>query len=243
MGLFAAKLHGGGHDRAAGGQIPAGSIRTSVIVTRRQYEGTHPYARQIRPAFERRPRDSTPFEHTFICDWAHRCDRIVLLLATALVAAALVGCTPARMPGAMLPDGALQMPQRFVVVTLPNPVDFLPHAASTPKGYEVGPYQVGSAAQRASRTIAASYRLREVSSWPIAALGVACVVYQLPTDADTVADRGRLLAALTRDSRITSAQALHEFRVKFDNVPAPSAREDNASSDPIRGRRVNIRAR
>lgn len=219
MELSAAKLHDGGHDRAAGGQIPAGSIRTSVIVTRRQYEGTHPYARQIRPAFERRARDSTPFEYTFICDWAHRCDRIVLLLATALV-----GCTPVRMPGAMLPEGALQMPQRFVVVTLPNPVDFLPHAASTPKGYEVGPYQVGSVAQRASRTIAASYRLREVSSWPISALGVACVVYQLPTDADTVADRGRLLAALTRDSRITSAQALYEFRVKFD-VPAAVAKQ------------------
>ena len=53
-----------------------------------------------------------------------------------------------RMPGAMLPDGALRTPQRFVVVTLRNPVDFLPHAASTPKGYDVGPYQVGGVARR-----------------------------------------------------------------------------------------------
>jgi hypothetical protein len=121
-----------------------------------------------------------------------------------------------RMPGAMLPDGALRIPQRFVVVTLPNPVDFLPHAASTPKGYDVGPYQIGSAARRTSRAIELSYRLREVTSWPIAALGVACIVYQLPADADTVADRDLTLAALAQDGRITSAQELYEFTVKFD---------------------------
>jgi hypothetical protein len=155
--------------------------------------------------------DSTPFEHTFICDWAHRCDRIAFLLATALV-----GCAPVRMPGAMLPDGALRTPQRFVVVTLRNPVDFLPHAASTPKGYDVGPYQVGGVARRTSRAIAVSYRLREVTSWPISALGVACIVYQLPADADSVADRDRTLAALAGDARITSAQVLYEFTVKFD---------------------------
>jgi hypothetical protein len=129
-----------------------------------------------------------------------------------------------RMPSAMLPDGALQIPQRFVVVTLPNPVNFLPHAASTPKGYDAGPYQIGSVARRTSRAIAVSYRLREVTSWPIAALGVACIVYQLPPNADTVADRDRTLAALTRDDRITSAQVLHEFTVKFDGPTAGTKR-------------------
>jgi hypothetical protein len=118
-----------------------------------------------------------------------------------------------RMPIAMLPDGVLRIPQRYVVVTLPNPVAFPPHAASTRKGYDsVGPYQVGSVARRTSRAIAMSYRLREVTSWPIAALSVACIVYQLPTDTD----RDRLLAALTLDSRIKSAQALNEFAVNFD---------------------------
>jgi hypothetical protein len=120
----------------------------------------------------------------------------------------------------MLPDGALRIPERFVVVTLPNSADFPPHAASTPKGYDVGPYQVGSAARRTSRAIAASYRLREVTSWPISALGVACIVYQLPADADTVADRDRTLAALAGDARITSAQVLYEFTVKFDGPRA-----------------------
>jgi hypothetical protein len=121
------------------------------------------------------------------------------------------------MPSVMLPDDALRAPQRYVVVTVPNPVGFLHHAASTPKGYDtVGPYQVGGVARRTSGAIAVSYRLREVTSWSIVPLGVACIVYQLPTDSDSVADRERILAALTRDSRISSAQALHEFEVKFD---------------------------
>jgi hypothetical protein len=52
-------------------------------------------------------------------DSAHRCGGIAVLLTTALV-----GCTSmnTRMPGAaMLPEAALQMPQRYVVVTVPNP--------------------------------------------------------------------------------------------------------------------------
>jgi hypothetical protein len=122
-----------------------------------------------------------------------------------------------RMPSAMLPDDALRMPQHYLVVTLPNSVGILPHAASTPKGYDnMGSYQVGSVARRTSGAIAVSYRLREVTSWSIVALGVACIVYQLPTDADTVADRERILAVLSRDTRITSAQTLNEFAVQFD---------------------------
>ncbi len=131
----------------------------------------------------------------------------MLLLATALV-----GCTPvtAMAPSAMLPEDALRMPQRYVVVTLPNPINLLPHAASTPRGYDSMGYQVGSVARRTSRAIAVSYRIREVTSWPISALSVACIVYQLPTDAELE----RLLAALARDTRVKSAQALAEFAVE-----------------------------
>jgi hypothetical protein len=109
----------------------------------------------------------------------------------------------------MLPAAALAMPQRYLVVTLPNPANSVPiRVASTPRGYDnVGPYLVGSASRRASRAIAVSYRLHEVSSWPIAVLRVNCIVYELPADADL----DRLLAALARDTRVKSAQALSEF--------------------------------
>ena len=55
-----------------------------------------------------------------------------------------------QMPAAaMLPEAALRMPQRYVVVTVLNPMNFSPHAASSPRGYENGgPYLVGSVARR-----------------------------------------------------------------------------------------------
>jgi hypothetical protein len=117
-------------------------------------------------------------------------------------------------PSAMLPAAALEMPQRYLIVTLSNPMNSGPgHVASTPRGYDnVGPYLVGTASRRASRAIAVSYRLREVSSWPIAVLNVNCIVYELPADAD----RAQLLAALAHDARVKSAQALFDFAVEFD---------------------------
>jgi hypothetical protein len=146
-------------------------------------------------------------------DLAHRCGGIAVLLTTALV-----GCTSmsARMPGAaMLPEAALRMPQRYVVVTVPNPMNFSPHAASSPRGYDNGgQYLVGSVARRTSRAIAVSYRLREVTSWPIVVLSVVCIVYHLPTDTDL--DPEALRAALARDSRVQSVQPLFEFALDSD---------------------------
>jgi hypothetical protein len=131
---------------------------------------------------------------------------VVLLLESLLV-----GCAnaPVLRSSAVLPAAVLEMPQRYLIVTLPNPVNLLPgHVASTPRGYDIMDlYRVDGASRRASRAIAESYRLREVSSWPIAVLGVNCVVYELPADVDLE----RLLATLACDARIKSAQALSEF--------------------------------
>jgi hypothetical protein len=138
-------------------------------------------------------------------DSAHRCGGIAVLLTTALI-----GCTSmtTRMPGA----AALRMPQRYVMVTVPNPMNFSPHAASSPRGYDNGgPYLVGSVARRTIRAIALSYRLREVTSWPIVVLSVVCVVYQLPKDTDV--DSEELRVALARDGRVQSVQPLVEFAV------------------------------
>jgi hypothetical protein len=145
-----------------------------------------------------------------------RCSVPVLGVAL-LLAALLLGCTNARVrrPNAMLPAAAFVIPQRYLIITLPNPVNSVPtHPASSPRGYDnVGPYVAGTASQRASRAIAASYRLREVSSWPIAVLGVNCIVYELPADADLA----RTLAALASDARVKSAQPLFDFAIEFDH--------------------------
>jgi hypothetical protein len=130
--------------------------------------------------------------------------------ATALLLAALlVGCrsAPSLQAGAMLPGTAFKMPQRYVVVTLPISVNsVLGRAASTPRGYD--------ADSLASHAIAISYRLREVASWPIAVLGVNCIVYELPAEADLE----RLLAVLVRDSRVESAQPLSDFTIEAQSL-------------------------
>jgi hypothetical protein len=145
-----------------------------------------------------------------------RCS-VPILGVALLVAALLLGCTNARArrPTAMLPAAAFVIPQRYLIITLPNPVNSVPtHPASSPRGYDnVGPYAAGTESQRASRAIAASYRLREVSSWPIAVLGVNCIVYELPADADLA----RTLAALASDARVKSAQPLFDFAIELDH--------------------------
>lgn len=142
--------------------------------------------------------------------------RAIALSLTAAVSvtaavAALGGCTADRalVASAELPAGARSSPQRYVVVTVRNPVGAPAlHAASTPRGYDgAGPYAAGGAARRTGRALAAEYHLREMSSWPIATLGVHCLAYELPPDADA----GRVLAELARDPRVESAQPLLTF--------------------------------
>ena len=132
--------------------------------------------------------------------------------AAVLVQALVLGaCSaqPALRSRAMLPAAAREAPQHYVVVTVRNPISPPAlHAASTARGYDnVGSYQAGGSAQSTSRALAAHYHLRETSSWPIALLGVHCLVYALPPNAD----QERLLAALAHDPRVESVQPLQSF--------------------------------
>ncbi len=135
--------------------------------------------------------------------------------------AALAGCAAERtlVASAELPAEARSSPQRYVVVTVRNPVNApAAHAASTPRGYDgVGPYAAGGLARQTSRALAADYHLREGSSWPIAVLGVHCLAYELPRDADT----GVLLAQLARDPRVESVQPLLTFETAANRYNDP----------------------
>ncbi len=109
----------------------------------------------------------------------------------------------------MLPTAARDTPERYIVVTIKNPVGAVSlHAASTVRGYDnVGGYQAGADARSVSRALASKYGLRESSSWPIALLGVHCLVYALAANSD----QDRVIAELTRDSRVESVQPLQRF--------------------------------
>jgi subtilisin family serine protease len=141
----------------------------------------------------------------------------------APLALCLVACTsgaPLR-SGAMLSPAARASPQRYIVVTVRNPVMLPPaRAASTSRGYDgVGPYLAGSVARAASRALAREYRLRESASWPIALLNVHCLVYELAPDTD----QERLLAALSHDARVESAQPLLNFETYAGGYNDPYA--------------------
>lgn len=128
-----------------------------------------------------------------------------------IVCVVMAGCSATRTLRASneLPPGARALPAGYVMVTVANPrAAPLSRAASTPGGYDAaGPYAAGSIARRSARALAADYHLQEVSSWPIALLGVHCLVYAVPADTAPQA----LLERLMRDARVESAQPLQSF--------------------------------
>src|SRR5580693_1958899 len=141
----------------------------------------------------------------------------------SLMVLVLSGCGSgtALRASATLPAEALTAPQHYVVVTVRNPVG-LPttHAASTPRGYDnIGPYQAGRLARTAAAALARDYRLQETASWPIALLEVHCLVYKIAAEADAA----QLIARLSRDPRVESAQALLGFETAAHTYNDPYA--------------------
>lgn len=135
--------------------------------------------------------------------------------------AVLAGCSSSRalLPSAELPAAARAAPQSYVVVTVRNPISLpVTRAASTPRGYDRGgAYAAGAVARSSSRAVAADFHLREVSRWPIALLGVHCLVYAVPDKVDA----DQLLAALAHDPRVESAQPLQSFTTAFNHYNDP----------------------
>jgi subtilisin family serine protease len=139
------------------------------------------------------------------------------VIACSMLLAACASIAPMR-PSARLPATARESPQRFVVVTVRNPLLAAgAEAASTPRGYDRGPYTAGLIARRDSQSLAKQYGLHPVSSWPMALLGVHCLVYALPADADPHA----MLVALARDRRVESAQPLFAFTTESGGYNDP----------------------
>jgi hypothetical protein len=131
--------------------------------------------------------------------------------ALALLLSALVGCaTPARVPGPNLVGGGLnQRADRLILVTIANPGGpMLSEPGSTPRGYDViGPYAVSDQARAVTAALEREYGLQQVRAWPIAPLGVQCLVFALPPQAD----RAELLRRLSADRRVSVTQPMQVF--------------------------------
>jgi len=104
------------------------------------------------------------------------------------------------------PQGAGTPPR--VVVAFANEAHPAPGpAGTTGSHYAGGGYSVSQAAQQQAQRVAKVYALRPVLSWPIDALSMHCVVYEI-TDGRAVSE---VLATLARDRQIVLAQPLQEF--------------------------------
>ena len=98
-----------------------------------------------------------------------------------------------------------------IIVAFPNAPQRLPGlAGTTGRRYEGNGYPVAQSAHRAAQRVAAAYGLRMVASWPIKALGIHCVVYEIP-DGRPVSE---LVAALAKDSRVAFVQPLQQFHTQ-----------------------------
>lgn len=149
-----------------------------------------------------------------------RLARAVLLAALAGLAACAAQQTLPRT--ATLPAAARAQPAAYLVITVRNELQSAPlQAASTPRGYGgLGHYAAGGTAIAQSRNLARDFGLLEVASWPIAALGVHCLVYGLPAGADAA----QLLASLGRDRRVESVQPLQSFDTEAEGYNDPYAK-------------------
>jgi len=106
-----------------------------------------------------------------------------------------------------------------VVVTFTNEPHQSPApAGSTGRRYTGDGYLLAQSAHQQARRVAAKYALKEVANWPIRALAIHCVVYEIPDDRSIAA----VLAALAKDSTVALAEPLSEFHTLSDTRPAVS---------------------
>ncbi|MGH8220139.1 MAG: S8 family peptidase [Steroidobacteraceae bacterium] len=150
----------------------------------------------------------------------------VRLIAAASLVVLMSACAalPMAPKAPALPEQARAQSTDFIVITVRNdPRPQAQRAGSTPRGYdEAGSYGITAAASRSVRALERTYGLHEVSAWPIATLRVHCIVFRLPA----ASERTALIAQLSHDPRVESAQPLNEFTT--ETVPDHMASADVA---------------
>ena len=101
-----------------------------------------------------------------------------------------------------------QAPAPRIIVAFANQPQPSPAPAGTTGSHYAGAgYSVAQRAQGEAHRVASTYALHALASWPIQALSLHCVVYEI-TDGRAVA---QVLAMLAKDSDVVLAQPLQEF--------------------------------
>ena len=142
--------------------------------------------------------------------------RIVLPLAAFCLLLPGFACAPLRMSPRTEPR-----PDRQILVTFKSTASMPLRAAGSSTGsyVESSDYTVSKRTRRTVVRLARDYDLRELDGWPIRALGVHCVVFELPGGRSTA----ELIDRLERDPRIDSAQPMNTFEVLGQDYDDPYA--------------------
>jgi len=136
--------------------------------------------------------------------------RRLCLVGVALLLAGCSGLVAGTSPDVDVATLAMrENPERYILVTVENePAAMQTRAGSTTRGYDTAVrYKVSSRARATVQSLSSAYRLREVRAWPIPALRVHCVVFELPGGAE----REAVLAQLRREPAVRVAQPLQTF--------------------------------
>jgi subtilisin family serine protease len=145
---------------------------------------------------------------------------IRLALLGALIAmASACSSTPVRIDSRALDNQASESSDRLIIVAVDNvPAAFVAHAGGTPRGYDaVADYGATARAREVLQAVEREYGLREVNAWPIRPLQIHCAVLEIPAGAD----RGQLLAALSKDPRVKLTQPLQTFATRSEDYNDP----------------------
>jgi subtilisin family serine protease len=141
------------------------------------------------------------------------------IIGAVMALASACGSAPVRIESRSLGSQVADSPERYIIVAVQNePVAFVAHAGSTPRGYDaIADYGPSSHAQTVMHSLEKEYGLTEVSAWPIEPLHVHCAVLEIPAGAD----RNALLTALGKDSRIKLTQPLQTFATRTGGYNDP----------------------
>jgi hypothetical protein len=140
-------------------------------------------------------------------------------LGALLALASACSSAPVRIDSRALGNQVSLSSDRFIIVAVDNvPAAYVAHAGGTPRGYDaVADYGATAHAREALHAVEKEYGLREVNAWPIGPLQIHCAVLEIPSGAD----RGQLLAALSKDRRVKLTQPLQTFATRTEGYNDP----------------------
>ena len=126
---------------------------------------------------------------------------------------------------------ATPQPPRIIVGFANTPHSLPRSAGATGSRYAGDGYRVSQNAHAQARSVAAHYALRELASWPIEALGLHCVVYEISDGRAVPQVLAELYARHPRSARAAAAGVPYAHRC---------ARRRAAYNDPLYDLQTNL---